>query len=224
MPVMGYYNPKKDVIVELNYIDKISADIEETPKTFLNSINPEFITETGVLKESIFEYNEFKMTNAYKEMWLSINSMTRPGLIMYVKQNYPDADWLDFEDTEYAYDEERIRAYIMSNWWNNPIYKRDDINILRHINEHVVTEEGEPMGEQPTGGYEYLIETHKPNVEFDGDTYITDITNIFKIDENVDLTGFIIKNDNGTDVSKNSLILMRGKIYAYIGDQWVKVN
>jgi hypothetical protein len=87
-----------------------------------------------------------------------------------------------------------------------------------------VTEEGEPLGEQPTGGYEYLIETHKPNVEFDGDTYITDITNIFKIDENVDLTGFIIKNENGTDVSKNSLILMRGKIYAYIGDQWVKVN
>lgn len=224
MPVMGYYNPKKNVIVELNYIDKISADIEETPKTFLNSINPEFITKNGYLKESIFEYNEFKMTNAYKEMWLSINSMTRPGLIMYVKQNYPDADWLDFEDTEYAYDEERIRAYIMSNWWNNPIYKRDDISILRHINEQVVTEEGEPLGEQPTGGYEYLIETHKPNVEFDGDTYITDITNIFKIDENVDLTGFIIKNDNGTDVSKNSLILMRGKIYAYIGDQWVKVN
>lgn len=224
MPVMGYYNPKKDVIVELNYIDKITADIEETPKTFLNSINPEFITENGYLKESVFEYNEFKMTNAYKEMLLTINNMSRSGLIIYVKQNYPDAGWLDFEDTEYAYDEERIRVYIMSNWWDNPIYKRDDINILRHINEQVVTEEGEPLGDQPTGGYEYLIETHKPNVEFDGETYITDITNIFKIDENVDLTGFVIKNDTGTDVSKNSLILMHGKIYAYIGDQWVKVN
>lgn len=224
MPVMGYYNPNKNVITELDYIDKVVADIEETPKTFLNSINPEFITETGVLKESIFEYNEFKMTKAYKEMWLSINSMTRPGLVMYVKQNYPNADWLAFEDTEYAYDENRIRAYIMSNWWDNPIYKRDDINILRHINEQVVTVDGEPLGDQPTGGYEYLIETHKPKVEFDEETYITDITNIFKIDENIDLTGFVIKNSTSVDVSKNCLILMRGKLYAYINDQWVKVN
>lgn len=225
-PLFGYYNPIKDTATTWDMITPTRLDVSEKPMTVLDVMADKFITETGHMKAPLFKYNEFTTSKEYDQFKNIINSMNRGALITFIKNAYPNAILLQYEGTENAYTEEMLCNYILSNYYDSPIYYKKDIQRIKQINEQAVIFDGDnviPVGEQPTGGYEYLIDIHHPNVRMDNKNYTSEITNIFKLNQDIDLTGFRMIDDNNNDVSRNSLIIMNGEKYVFV-DEWVKIN
>lgn len=225
-PLFGYFNPVKDTVTTWDKVTSTRYDVHEKPMTVLDVITDEYITTTGYMKAPLFKYNEFTTSPEFNHVVNTINMMNRGALITYIRNVFPNAILLQYEGTENEYTEEMLRNYILSNCYDTPVYYKQDIQRIKRIDEQAVIFDGDeiiPVGEQPTGGYEYLVDKHHPGIIMNDTNYISEITNIFKLNQEIDLTGFRIIDDNNNDVSRNSLIIMNREKYVFV-DEWVKID
>lgn len=225
-PLLCYFNPNKNTVTTWDRVTSTTYDSSDKPMTVLDVIRDNFVTTTGHLKAPLFKYNEFSISDGLIQVMNQVHIMSRGALITFIQNTYPDAILLQYEDTENAYTADMLRDYIISNYYDNPVYFKNETRILREMNEKVVIfddDEVIPVGEQPTGGYEYFVEKHNKNVIMDDTKYMTEITNIFKLDQTIDLTGFRIIDDENNDLSRNSLIIMNREKYVFV-DEWIKLN
>ena len=219
-PLMMYYNP---IMTNIVSYDKISGTVwkiaETKPMTYRDYLGDEYIDEHGKALAPIYRYNEFTPSSEYLSMESEVNQMTREQMIQYLEDNFPDSYILKFEGSEYQIPTHEIRLYIMDNWYNDPVYKCNDIYRVHEQDETVVLDD-KPVGEKPSGAYMPLIETYSDVAKFNNTTFISEFTFVFKLDTVVDLTGFIIENEEKTNISLQSLILMDGHFYYYRTNQW----
>lgn len=214
-PLMMYYNPTSSNIVQYDRIcDNIWNVTEDRPMTYRDILGDDWIDEHGVAIAPIYRYNEFKPTTDYTNIQTEISVMTHNELISYIESNFPDSFILQLEGSEQQLPDEEIKLYIMDNWYNNPVYKCNDIYRTHEMNETVVLDDM-PVGEAPSGNYVPLVETHRDPVKFNNEPFIAEITLLFKLDTIMDLNGFVIQNDEGIDVSHHALILMNNHFYYY---------
>lgn len=221
--VMGYYNPMKKDITQYENVSQDVYDVTNKPMTFIDVIDSSYIDNTGVLLKPVYWYNEFRPFEDYETLEMNLNMSTRSLLIQRIRSDFPNALLLGYESTSYEYTKNELVDYILSNYYQDPVYKRHNIERMRNVGEQVVEfnkDEIKPIGTNPTGGYELLVDQHDPNVEMDSTSYTTEILFMFKIDNVINnLNDFRIYDDMNNDVSKNSLLIMNNiKYYFDISD------
>lgn len=215
-PVMMYYNPTITDDIEYGETCDTLWKIESRePKTYASVLGSGWIDEDGITTAPIYRYNEFKPSDGYLSIKDMLSQMNHESLIEYITDKYPDSYVLQLEGDSGQLSDNELRMYIMDNFYNDPVYKCNDIYRVHVAGERVIDEHGNPLGEVPSGDYVPLIETYSTDWKFNGTNITSDITFIFKLDEVIDLTGFVLKNDEGVDVSSHSLILMNKHFYYY---------
>ena len=161
--------------------------------------------------------------------------MSHDELIKYIKGNLGEyALPLQFEETKYQYTNEMLIDYIMINSYTSPLYKKDDIKLLRMKDEKVVdyvNGKYTGIGKQPTGGYESITDDIlNPNVYVKGYSKSVDIMFVFRIEEDPTLVGsldgFRIFDDNGYDISEYSLLIYNYNKYIFSVDKkrWIMIT
>ena len=114
----------------------------------------------------------------------------------------------------------------------NPLYVYDNdrmygVRKLRDAGDVIVDKHTNlPVGEQPVGGYNILMDQYNPNGTYQGDTIKTSITYIFKINEDVNLNAFRMYNEFNEDISEHCLIIMNNKKYYFssTSNVWIELQ
>jgi hypothetical protein len=214
-----YFNPILENKITYNETcDSIWDILSNKKMTYRDILGSGWIDDEGVCVAPIYRYNEFTPSDEYLSFVNEVNMMSHTMLISYLRNNFPTSYILSFEETDPIQDDE-IKLYIIDNYYNNPVYKCNDIYRVHNANDVVVIND-EPVGDKPCGDYMPLVETHSPNITYVNKKYTTEILFIFRLDRTIDLNGFIITNDENTDISRNSLILMNGDLYYYDDSRW----
>lgn len=218
-PALMYFNPILENKITYNETcDSIWDILSNKKMTYRDILGSGWINDEGVCIAPIYRYNEFTPSDEYLSFVNEVNMMSHTMLINYLRNNFPTSYILSFEETDPIPDDE-IKLYIIDNYYNNPVYKCNDIYRVHNANDVVVIND-EPVGDKPCGDYMPLVETHSPNITYVNKKYTTEILFIFRLDRTIDLNGFIITNDENTDISRNSLILMNGDLYYYDDSRW----
>lgn len=221
-PVMYYYNPAlTDKIDYSRYSSDVFKILNTKRMTYADIIDG--YIDDGKTTAPIYRYNEFKPVSGYEDEKLFIDGLSHLQLINYITEQYPDSYVLKMEEFGEPLTDNELRMYIMSNWFVSPAYKIDDIYRTHKQNDTVI-ENGNPVGEAPSGDFMPIVETFRDKVNFNNRQYSSELTFIFKVEGEIDLTNFIIQNEDDIDVSSKSLILMNGHLYYYDNDNtWVMI-
>jgi hypothetical protein len=245
-PSVYIYNPIKNVINSYETIcnDVIKKteshqmtfyDIFKSFEDFDSYINTDVFEgeEYGVLKNNVYVYDECHMTSYMKALFDKLSLMNIDDLLDEVYDKFGDNAYpLRFKDTEWAFTEEMLINYIMQNSYDSPIYKKDDIHLLRKSGEIIYNiDRGSyvPEGEQPTGGYDIISsEVFNPrNIINDNTLVESNALFIFRLDDNSieSLTGFRLFDDNDNDISNESLLILNNNKYVFstYKDDWVSI-
>lgn len=209
-PLLTYWVPSLTTKIVYDEIcDNIWKIVDTKPMTYRDVLGNAWIDEFGKCIAPIYRYNEFSPSTDYINMENELNDMNHDQLISYIESNYPSSYVLNEELSD-----SELVAYILSNWYNDPVYKCNDIYRV-HEQDDVVVIDDKPVGEAPTGDYVPLVETYSDKVKFNSVDMSSEILFIFKVDSVIDLNSFVITNDEGIDVSRYSLILMNKHFYYY---------
>ena len=213
-PVMKYYNPSKSVIDNNERVTNNMNQLSSRPLIVTDKIGDEWVSNDGKLLNPLFVYNEFLPSEGYQSLYNEITSLTHAELVQYVLDTF--GNLIGIENMS---DDELIQ-YVMFRYYDDPMYKRNDVYKLREQNDIVIDIHGKPVGDQPDGGYETLIDSYKPEVYINGREKNTIITFILKIDGDIDLNDYHVFNDYDEDISEHCLIINNDKKYYFSNDTW----
>ena len=221
-PMMVYFDPHKTTR------DTITDMVGNTVMIDSQIMTYDDVDENGYLTRPVFKYNEFSTHDAYVNMYNQLSLLSREALVSTLRSMFPDSNVLDYEGTEYAYSSEELITYIMCNYGNTLGYYNPSISRIRQRGEKVYDYDTHGniinrYGEQPSGGFHVIADIVKPDVRMNDKQYTVDITKVFKLDEEIDLTDFRIFDDTNNDVSSNSLLIMNNEKYVFINDEWVNI-
>ena len=240
-PILSVYNPMKstvekyemicqDVIKQTSSSDLTFKDVLKTTEETVD-----IIESNGSLNRNVYVYNEYDEPTQLTTLRDKLYQMSHDELIKYIKGNLGEyALPLQFEETKYQYTNEMLIDYIMINSYTSPLYKKDDIKLLRMKDEKVVdyvNGKYTGIGKQPTGGYESITDDIlNPNVYVKGYSKSVDIMFVFRIEEDPTLVGsldgFRIFDDNGYDISEYSLLIYNYNKYIFSVDKkrWIMIT
>ena len=163
----------------------------------------------------------------------SIIFYNRNELLEYISDNFGENAYpIQFENTLYEFTDDMLRDYIIQNSYDSPIYKKNDLYLLRKKGEQVIekSENGDIKGlcEQPKGLYVEVSATIVDSkVSINGKDYESDIAYFFYVDEEMDsdyLKDFRIIDDGGFDISNNSILICKNKKFIFYKDRWTCIN
>ena len=218
-PILGFYNPIKDTISDLEFVSANMVVETSRPITWLDRIDNRFIDIYGITSNPLYVYDESNKSPAYQSFEEELDDKGLNALTNYVRNNYPDSYVLTLIDTPYGYSEAEMRDYIMSNFIDDPIYIRNNIHKVRNAGDQVVTKSGSswiPEGEQPKGDYEYLIEKGKETIIINDVYKNANIEIVLSLENRViDLDNFRVYNDYNEDISSRAMILMDHRLYIF---------
>ena len=240
-PSMYVYNPTKDVNSRYVYTftDVYKKDFEK-PMTFVDVMQPTsaaetqniFDEDTGVLNRNVYQYNEYEYCDDMKSLFDTLSVLPRISLINYIKTNYgKDVEPLMYEGSSFEYTKEMLIDYIKQNTYINPMYKKNNVNLLRrkgdvifsHVNGEIV-----PEGKQPTGGYNNLAAYVYNKYAQLNDTDIEEYPfMIFKIPYGTKITNlnkFVIEDTRYVDISDKCLLIYNNKVYVHAHTRWVNIR
>lgn len=244
-PSLYLFDPTVDTAYEYSQVCKDVIKIENSrPMVFADFFTPEdnknTIDRTGKLMRNIYISDEFDLSNR-NGLMNNLNSLTREGLINYLKKSHPDSIPLKFEDTDYAYSKSMIINYIMQNTLRHgydakytagdeTIYRKPEIKLFRQAGEQVVDKLKNPIGDQPKGNFKEVTSDKIESTAFIGKgEYPNNILFVFKLDtDNIDLNGVKVYDEMNNDVSNCSLLIVNGKKYIATNNRgttvWCEIN
>ena len=221
-PISIIYDPLKSDIESHEIVCSDIYYIKSTSEqTFVNTVGNVDI-KTGALETNVYWYDETTVANPIIS---TIQSMSREELLDYVKTNIGDnTKPIQCEEEGVGFTKEMLLTFIVENTFNDPVYKKDNIKLLRQKDEIVVDKHGSivsGVGKQPTGGYKELTSTvFNPSVYVDNMIRTSNILFLFKVDVDPSEFGSIdnyrIKDDCGNDITEKSMLIYNNKMYAYI--------
>ena len=253
-PELLIFDPYESNIIKYDNIEKDVMKVSDT-KPFslvdLLSINDNGIVTkdasgNDILTTNIYIYDEFNDTDIIAKRE-SYESMTRQSLINKIKDVYPNATLLKYEDTSKAYTKEMLVDFLMENdhllnrTAGNPgfeytegpesLYRRPTVKLFRHKDE-IISSRNKPVGDQPSGAYKNISsEVFDGTVKIDNTKYTSTPWNVFRIDtdeEEINLKGFRLYDELNNDISKSSILIINGVLYAPLiknnNIDWVIVN
>lgn len=188
-----------------------NGDMMSSPDSYL--INP----VTGILSTNVYSYNEYEMPNDKVAYLDYLNTLDRQGIIDIIISKYGmSSDPITFEGTSSSWNTQSLINYIMMNYYESPIYKHDDLKLMRTANDIVVKSDGNKyvgVGKQPSGSYISISnDIYEATLNINGKSVICNPEFIFSISDfpsDETLTkDFIIKDDNGIDISDKSIIII----------------
>lgn len=237
-PILQVYNPFKDTIEEFKTISTdILKCVDKNELTFIDTLGTyrgiDFVDkDSGILSRNVYSYNERELSTDIKKLNDELINLTHDELIEYISTNIDiNAYPLQFEDTDYEFTDQMLIDYIMNNSYNSPIYKKNDISLLRRQGEKVVDYVNGKyvgIGEQPKGGYEIISsEIFDPQILVDKKSMTADILFVFNIEDDEitleSLNEYRILDDDDNDISEYSMLICNGNVLIFQNDHWITV-
>lgn len=230
-PELFIYSPNKETIetydINFNYRD-LNILEEQRSITFAN-LSRSLYNANRRLNNNVYYYPEYEHTKTYNNFYASLTTKSRTEILEMISDTFgPKAEPLLVEDSDYRYPLQKLVEYLMSRFpFDKPEYLKDDIKLFRYAGEEVIQTNGDPIGQQPSGGFVSLTsETFNPTVYANHIVKKSMYEYIFMIDD-PNFQGFSsnfkIIDDDGNDITKYSLVIWDGHKYAYINDSWVEL-
>lgn len=233
-PSVYIYDPSKNVVDEYEEIcNDVSLLKNRHDMTFADIFKGNNVIDksTGRLKTNVYEYNEYRDTDYIIDFKNTLLTLSRESLVELILEDTDNAYPLQLENTQYQYTKDMLIDYIIANKYNSPVYKKNDIKLLRQKNDPVVeyvNGEYVGIGEQPTGGFNKVSsELFVPKMKVNNEPITSSILFVFKIPDGQtisDLNIYRMKNDNGDDISKYSLLIYQNDFYVFNNNTWVKTS
>lgn len=160
---------------------------------------------------------------------------TQNGLIQYILEKFgPTSHPIRSEGTSYAYSNQMLIDYIISNTITDPSYMKDDIHLFRKRCERVVgynyqTDKWLGIGPQPTGGYDVInIKQHNPAVTVRNKDYVlpdydfADIVYTFQFDTfpSASTLKHFRMYANDFDISQQTLLIFGANMWVMWEGNW----
>lgn len=251
-PTLYVYNPFIDVKYTNSVVDRDTM-IRTNPQDitvvdlFKNTeYQGRFINQQGVVQNNIYMYNEYD-TTFIDELKESLNKMTRSELISYIRNHFPHATLLLYENTLYHYNEQMLINYILTSTIyrdrdtvdyngdkpSETIYRRPSVSLMCKRGDSIYDKGWNPIGKQPTGDFESVTtEMFDPVVKTNTGMAKCNPLYVFRIDndEITSLNDYRIYDDMDNDISAYSLLILNRTMYRAIVDKtnktikWIKVN
>lgn len=235
-PQMYYYDINMNKKYSYyNYTNNHKKIININDITFNDYMQDKIIYDSGLgkLKENVYHYNDLKQSSSYDEYVNELHNMTREALINKITLLFDNAYPLQFENTGYEYTKEMLIDYLLLNYYQNPIYKRNDTKLMRLKNDTVLRKVSTPngykyeaIGENPTGGMKQFIDVLNPNVILNDKNYECNILFVFKLkkqDTIVSLNDFRLYDEEDNDISNYSLLIYDNKKYIHQNNEWIEL-
>lgn len=252
-PSLYVYNPTINTVDDTTKVHRDLMIKEGSRQMMLTDIfkgtqyaDGSVISNKGVVKRNIYSFNEYD-TSDIDELRDSMSNMKRDQLISYIRTNFPKANLLSFEGTEYHYTKDMLIDYIIMNTlyhdrdtciYNGEdcpetIYRRPRIKLFREVGDSIVDNSWNPIGKQPTGAFQSVTtELFDPDVKVNNSKTSSEPLFIFRIDnDEIDsLSGFRLYDDLDNDISEMSIIILNGEMYfAKVDDtskeiDWIKIK
>lgn len=230
-PAVFVYNPIKSKIQELDDVitHNYRTIYREHDMTF-RDIMRDYINDDNTLQYDVYSYDETRFSDEYEEFKNRVMHASKDELLSIIISKYGnDVLPIRMENTNYRYTKEMLIDFLLQNWYDNPIYKKADIKLMRYSSpdDPVIATNGSPIGEQPKGGYENIsVDISNLHMKVDNMPFSASILFIFKLDYDSsieDLNDFRIKDENGVDISPYSLLIYNYQKYVFKNERWVKV-
>ena len=189
----------------------------------------DYINDDNTLQYDVYSYDETRFSDEYEEFKNRVMHASKDELLSIIISKYGnDVLPIRMENTNYRYTKEMLIDFLLQNWYDNPIYKKADIKLMRYSNpdDPVIATNGSPIGEQPKGGYENIsVDISNLHMKVDNMPFSASILFIFKLDYDSsigNLNDFRIKDENGVDISPYSLLIYNYQKYVFKNERWVK--
>lgn len=185
----------------------------------------------GFLSNNLYEYNVYKMNSDVKQTRELLESQSREGVVYFIQENFPDCHLLDYEGTKFECDKETLIDYAMTNYSLDPLYKKNDIDKLRTMNDKVEESiSGTTVGddEQLTGWFEWVNDYHDPDVKLNGVQDHSERFKVFKLISStfVNLNALRIYDEYDNDISENVLLIFNevAYLFSHADQTWFKLH
>ena len=236
-PTVWVFDPYMDKMHDLSCVAKDMYSTTTRPMTYLNTfIDNQYTTKKvvdhGYLQMNVYAYNEYD-TSAHDSYRNDLNELDRDALIDIIRDINIHALPLSFEsdDSPYKYTKEMLIDYIMENryYWGpgevsytvgpNTIYRKASTKLFGPKGQRVLDENDNPIPDvkQPTGGMLPIsIETFNPSCQLGSRNASFIPTFIFEIDgieSPSELDGFWMKDENGNDISTETILVINAALY-----------
>jgi hypothetical protein len=246
-PTMGVFNPFKAKVQQFQtYIGPHSTTIiDEDEITFHNTIGRlsdigeiyEMPCENGILNKNVYSYDERLEQSEVAQLRSIIERMDRSQLIEYVKTNFgSDATPLMYENETFAWTPRELMNWIISHKRPDPIYKRNDIRLLRPKWDTVATRVNAGgkvtgVGEQPIGGYEIINnDVFDTDIRLNGNRINVNIQFIFRFDfeefpNGAPSLGDFRLYNHDIDISEVSILIHKNRMYIFNAstEEWRRI-
>lgn len=233
-PSLWLYDYKATDNVTYKTISKDLVEIDESKPICIIDIikdgryTPEDLINTyGFISRNLY-YNEDFSSEEMDAKYTELSELTREALMTIISRDFPNASFLRYEDTPFAYSKNMIVDYIIQNTFTwgreadysgcgETIYRRPQAKLFRTKGEQVCDRAKRPIGKQPTGRFDIITnEIFNPNVLLNN-VYERKVTPsfIFRIDTDDDqpnLEGFILYDEDNNDISDYSILIVNGVI------------
>ena len=240
-PKLMMFDPYIDKINKTNKVGKDNIEITSTRDlTFIDYFDEEslntYMTKDEYdykLNHNVYTYNEKLYNPEYIEIKTRIESFTnRTELLKFINELFGENNEANLsENTENEFSLEHMKQYAISRYLPLLAYKKNDMYLLRTIDEKVVGEVNgnkyTAIGEQPTGDYVDISSNMLNNKVFNDRTQsVVNILYVFKIEDqdfNITKSDYRLYDEENNDITENSLIIINELKYIYRNDEWFRI-
>lgn len=231
-PELFYYDPTESNYITYNNISTDYYSIKENRKLTYYDLMTEDLTVQGnryIAPENIYRYNECE-SDEFNKLHNELNAMSRDEVVVYIRENINQNAYPLTVETTNPFTKKMLVDYCLM--CSPSTYSRGKIKMVAQkyttVAQLIENDDGTTTivptgGEQPTGmikSTSYSIhdldfKTSLSNIETD----ILFVFTIMKNDELVSFKHFHMIDENGVDISKNTLLIYNGKAYLFDEDR-----